>query len=177
MSGRYATWGTSTRWGIAYLRFLLPCVLAVSLVGCQGEASKKEPAAVQPGQEAVQAEPVPQGREAKITLENPVVELGEVGTSKTLSGKFTFVSSGKARLKIKASVVQRAEVIPERLRLFLRQENAAAAAQQAAASALVSDVLEVRTKDEETLSVPFRGFYAAEQSHRGHPGRRGAACL
>jgi len=169
------------------LQFLLPCVLAASLMGCQGEASKKETPAVQPGQEAVRADTARQGREAKITLENPVIDLGEVGTSKRLSGKFTFVSSGKARLKIvkvhsccgvtvrgvadgqeykprkrgvleftwdtpsspespavkevrmktndpdqkfvslkiKASVVQRAEASPERLRLFLRQENAA----------------------------------------------------
>jgi hypothetical protein len=165
------------------LRFLLPCVLAVALMGCGGEATKeKAPAVPAAGQAESGIGTLP----AKITVETPVVDLGEIGMNCKVSGKFTFVNSSQATLrivkvhtccgvtvrgvengqeyapgergtleftwvvvsdpqpsvvkvvrmetndpdqkfvslKIKASVVQRVETDPTRLRLFLRQENA-----------------------------------------------------
>ncbi len=157
-------------------------------MGCRKEASKENAPTLQAAQ-MQPTEPV-EGKAdeslPKITVENPVVDLGEIGTDSKVSGKFTFVSSGKTALKIekthsccgvtirgvtagqeyapgergvlefdyltgstplspvtrelrlqtndpeqkfvsltiKASIVRRVDVGPQRLRLFLKQENA-----------------------------------------------------
>jgi hypothetical protein len=88
------------------LRFLLSCLLAAALMGCQSEASKEQAPAVQTAANAALAtETQPavadvNGPAAKITVEQPVLNLGDIGTDSKVSGKFTFTSSGQDPLKI-----------------------------------------------------------------------------
>lgn len=88
------------------LRFLLSCLLAAALVGCQSEASKERASASQTAANAaLAAETQPavadvNGPAAKITVEQPVLNLGDIGTDSKVSGKFTFTSSGQDPLKI-----------------------------------------------------------------------------
>ena len=111
MTERCAVRGGSTRrtggaWRLG-LRLVLLCLLAAILAGCRSGAPKDtatETRAEARAPEAVEALPADansmDGLDAKITIENPVVDLGEVGTDSRVSGKFTFTSNGKGTLKI-----------------------------------------------------------------------------
>jgi hypothetical protein len=76
---------------------VLPLLLAGAMGGCQGEAST---------QKAVVAKPVePVELEVtvlapKMTIEKPVLDLGEVGTDTKNTGRFEFLNTGNAPLKI-----------------------------------------------------------------------------
>lgn len=183
-----------------YLRLLPPCLLVAMLMGCRNEASvakgpveqTADSAVVVTDQAPAQTKPVePVELEVivlspKITVEKPILDLGEVGTDAKRTGQFKFTNTGKAPLKIlqvhsccgvatrgveagqeyvpgeggtlefdfatgsspspplekvirlqtndpeqaivsltiKAVIVRRVEQDPQRLRLFLRQENA-----------------------------------------------------
>ncbi len=195
MTGEYAIQGIPARQILSSLRsslqLLLLSAMAATLTGCQGTLSKEKSLiektpVVQPTTEVAQAQPDAGTPTAKITVEKSVVDLGEIGMNSKVSGKFAFVNSGQATLRIlqvrsccgvivrgvekgqefgpgergilefdymtgptplsgvkrelrlqtndpeqkfvsltiKASIVQRIETDPARLRLFLRQENA-----------------------------------------------------
>ncbi|MEN6578266.1 MAG: DUF1573 domain-containing protein [Phycisphaerales bacterium] len=109
MTGRYAIRGVYGRRGGALmlsLRFLLVCTLIAVLTGCRSEATKEETPALPAGTDVVQAaETQPavsdaNGPGAKITVEKPVLDLGDIGTDSKVSGKFSFTSSGTDTLKI-----------------------------------------------------------------------------
>lgn len=179
------------------LRLLLPCLLVAVLMGCRNEASVAKSPADQPASATVSvdqtqtkpAEPVELKVTVlapKITFEEPILDLGEVGTDTKRTGQFTFTNTGNAPLKIlqvhsccgvalrgveagqeyapgekgtlefdyltgsapqpsvtrelrmqtndpeqnlvtltiKAAIVRRVEQDPQRLRLFLKRENA-----------------------------------------------------
>lgn len=110
MTGQYAIRGVWTRRRgrnpVSSLRFLMSCVLAAALLGCQSETSKENTLGLPEGAEAVEpaetkpAEPVAEGAQPKVTVENPVLNLGDIGTDSKVSGKFTFVNAGPGVLKI-----------------------------------------------------------------------------
>lgn len=194
MSRRCAIRGISIRHGMGDSRlrlvFLVPFLLSAALIGCRSEASKEKAPSVQTGANAGRTEPGTSAGPGKLTIENPVIDLGEIGTDSKVSGKFTFVNTGQGTLKIvkvltccgvtnsgvkdgqeyapgergalefawvsvstpqpviskairvetndpnqkyasfefRAKIVRRVETDPTRLRLFLRQENAACSA-------------------------------------------------
>ena len=109
MSGEYVIRRVSGRTGGILMtgeRFLLSCVLAAVLAGCQSGASKEDLSVAQETTDAIQAaETQPavsdvNGPGAKITVEKPVIDLGDIGTDSKVSGKFSFTSSGTDPLKI-----------------------------------------------------------------------------
>jgi len=104
---------TSDQRGKGYLSlrsWLLLLGLATVLAGCQNETSQvKSPATEPAGDVSVQAAPtgaqVPVELEVtvllpEITVEKPVLDLGEVGMTAKRTGQFTFTSTGNAPLKI-----------------------------------------------------------------------------
>jgi len=84
-------------------------VSVVALTGCQNGASNEKAVTSQAQTEAVRTAQRQAGESAgldansplaKITVETPVVDLGEIGTDSKVSGKFTFTSSGQGPLRI-----------------------------------------------------------------------------
>jgi len=87
----------------------LPVLLAGILTGCQGNdstakvVSERPAAGVEPAATDAPAKPVELEVTVltpKITVEKPVLDLGEIGTDTKNKGKFEFVNTGKAPLKI-----------------------------------------------------------------------------
>jgi hypothetical protein len=88
---------------------VLPLLLAGVLTGCQGNGStakvvpEKPAAASEPAATDTPVKPVEVEVTVltpKIAVEKPVLDLGEIGTDTRNKGKFEFVNTGKAPLKI-----------------------------------------------------------------------------
>jgi len=87
---------------------ILPLLLAGLLAGCQGQATTEKPVVEKP----VVDKPVEAARSVepveveatvlapRIAIEKPVIDLGEVGTDVTCTGRFEFTNAGQAPLKI-----------------------------------------------------------------------------
>jgi len=100
------------------------CLLAAALVGCRNEASTAGTAATQSGDSTFQVAQVPSAEPSspesapkpagpvepveleatvlapKITVEKPVLDLGEIGTETKRTDAFRFTNTGNAPLKI-----------------------------------------------------------------------------
>ncbi|MBP7051822.1 MAG: DUF1573 domain-containing protein [Phycisphaerae bacterium] len=128
MSREYAIQGGLVGHGMRLAaRLVLTCGLAAVLMGCHTEVAKDEGPAIQNEPNAVRADqaapptspaatdavqadqtvpaasetgPTDSATSARITVEKPVLDLGEIGTDSKVSSGFTFVNSGQDTLVI-----------------------------------------------------------------------------
>ena len=120
MTGKSGTRGSSARRrggdSRSGLWLLLFCLPVLGLMGCRSEASKEKASTVQtepveqsnPAADQEKSEAKPEAPAEvkvvtlvpKITVEKPIVDLGEVGTDSKVTGQFPFLSDGQAPLKI-----------------------------------------------------------------------------
>lgn len=115
MGANSRTHGIAVRWRGRGARLnsmlLASCILAAVLMGCQNGASPARAPATGAHVEplAQEADTVPTAEpielevtvlSPRITIEKPLLDLGEVGTDTKRTGKFEFTSTGDAPLKI-----------------------------------------------------------------------------